>query len=54
MIWVLNWQTDEGQKQLLNQLGKALSMRHRELNLMRLKFLAICLRNLDLLDTSVV
>ena len=37
-----------------SRFGKALSNRPRELNLMRLNFLATYLRNLDLPDTFIL
>jgi len=37
----------KGDSSWFSRFGKALSMRHRELNLMRFNFLGTCLRNLD-------
>jgi hypothetical protein len=43
----------KGKDSCFSRLGKALPMKHREVNLMRLSFLATRLSNLDLPDTSM-
>ena len=44
----------KGDGSWFSRFGKALSIRRRELNLMRFKFLTTYLRNLDLPDTSIL